>query len=304
MLSGISIVCFSGSYAVALVLELTRLLFRSRVRWSLTLGFATAGIFAHSVYLYYRAVEALGAPLSSQRDWYLLAAWALAAIYLYLTCYHPQTAFGTFLLPLVLALLGTARFFASDEPFPREPASVVWGSIHALAILLAVVAVLVGFATGLMYLQQAGRLKRKRPPREGLRLPSLEWLQRANQRALTLAVAMFGVGLVSGGVLNVIRTPQSRGHLPWADPVVLSTLGTFAWLLISLVFTWVYRPIRQGPKVAYFTVVSFLVLAIALGVGLFVRTEHTGRLPKSQRAGDSGRWSVGSGQEAVGGGRR
>ncbi len=296
MLSGISIVCFFSSYAVALVLELTRLLFRSRVRWPLILAFAVAGIFAHSVYLYHCAVTAVGAPLSSQRDWYLLAAWALAAIYLFLTCYHPETAFGTFLLPLVLALLGIARYFASNEPFPREPASAVWGSIHVLSLLLAVVAVLVGFATGLMYLQQTGRLKRKSPPREGLRLPSLEWLQRANQRALTLAVAMFGVGLVSGGVLNVIRAPQSRGHLPWADPVVLSTLGTFAWLLGSLVFTWIYRPIRQGSKVAYFTVVSFLVLVIALAVGLFVRTEHAGRVPRSQGAKDSARWSVDRGQ--------
>jgi ABC-type uncharacterized transport system permease subunit len=289
MLSGISIVCFSSSYAVVLVLELTRLLFRSRVRWSLTLAFAAAGVFAHTVYLYYRAVNAAGVPLSSQRDWYLLAAWALAAIYLYLICCQPQTAFGTFLLPLVLALLGTARFFASNEPFSRAPASAVWSSIHSLAILLAVVAVLVGFATGLMYLQQTGRLKHKLPPREGLRLPSLEWLQRANQRALTLAVVMFGVGLVAGFVLNVIRAPQSHGRLPWGDPVVLSTLGTFAWLLVSLVVTWLYRPIRAGPKVAYFTVVSFLVLVIALGVGLFVHTAHVGRLPQVQGRVESSR---------------
>jgi ABC-type uncharacterized transport system permease subunit len=292
MLSGVSIVCFSGSYAIALTLELTRLLFRSRLRWPLTLICAAAGIFAHSIYLYYRAVGAVGAPLSSQRDWYLLAAWLLAAVYLYLTCYHPQTAFGTFLLPLVLALLGTARFFASSEPFPRESASAVWGSIHALAILLAVVALLVGFAVGLMYLQQTRRLKRKRPPREGLRLPSLEWLERVNQRAVTVAVAMFGVGLVSGIVLNAIRSPQSRGHLPWADPVVLSTLGTFAWLLASLVFSWFYRPVRQGAKVAYFTLVSFLVLVVALGVGLFVRTQHVGRqtpapVPAMQRVSAS-----------------
>lgn len=281
MLSGISIVCFSGSYAVALALELTRLLFRSRVRWSLTVACGAAGLFAHTVYLYYLASGATGAPLSSQRDWYLLAAWFLAAIYLFLAAYYPQNAFGTFLLPLVLGLVGTARFFASTEPFPRESAFAVWGTIHTMSILLAVVSVLVGFAAGLMYLQQAWRLKRKRPPLEGLRLPSLEWLQRVNQRAMTLAVVMFGVGLASGVILNLIRSPQSSGHLPWADPIVLSTLLTFLWLLGSLVVTWFYRPVRQGPKVAYFTLLSFLVLAVAMGVGLFVRTQHAGRRPRA-----------------------
>ena len=282
MLSGVSIVCFAGSYTVALVLELSRLLFRSRVRWPLMVGVAAAGLFAHTVYLYYRAVGAVGAPLSSQRDWYLLAAWVLAAVYLYLTCYHPQTSFGPFLLPLVLGLLGTARFFADLEPFPRQPASTVWGWIHGVSILLAVVAVLVGFAAGVMYLHQAGRLKRKRPPLQGLRLPSLEWLHRVNQRAITLAAVMFGVGLISGILLNGIRSPRPQGRLPWDDPIVLSTLVTFGWLLLSLIVTRFTKSVRQGPKVAYFTLVSFLILAIALSVGLFVRTQHGGGRPLTE----------------------
>jgi ABC-type uncharacterized transport system permease subunit len=276
MLSGVSIICFAGSYIVALVLELSRLLFRSRIRWPLMVGVAAAGLFAHTVYLYYRAVGAVGAPLSSQRDWYLLAAWVLAAIYLYLTCFHQRTSFGPFLLPLVLGLLGTARFFADSAPFPRQPASTAWGWIHAVSILLAVVAVLLGFATGLMYLHQARRLKHKRPPLQGLRLPSLEWLHRANQRAITLAVILFGLGLITGVILNEIRSPRPRSPLPWHDPIVLSALVTFAWLLLSLIVTRFTKSVRQGPKVAYFTVVSFLILAIALGVGLFVHTQHGG----------------------------
>jgi ABC-type transport system involved in cytochrome c biogenesis permease subunit len=287
MLSGVSIICFAGSYTVALALELTRLLFRSRVRWPLMVGFAAAGLFAHSVYLYHRAVVAAGAPLSSQRDWYLLAAWVLAAIYLYLTCYHPHTSFGLFLLPLVLGLLGTARFFADSMPFLRQPASAAWGAIHGVSILLAVVAVLVGFATGLMYLHQAWRLKQKRPPVQGLRLPSLEWLHRANQRAIALAVVLFGLGLISGMILNEIHSPRPQGRLPWDDPIVLSTLVTFGWLLVSLAVTRLTKSVRQGPKVAYFTVVSFLILAIALGVGLFVHTQHGGsrQLPEGRVQG-------------------
>ena len=67
------------------------------------------------------------------------------------------------------------------HPFAREPASQVWGVIHGGSILLATVAVLLGFAAGVTYLSQAWRLKRKLPLAGGLRLPSLEWLRTRQQ---------------------------------------------------------------------------------------------------------------------------
>ena len=55
MLSGVSTICFAASYAVALALEISRLLFRSGVRRLVMLGFAGAGLVAHTAFLYYRA---------------------------------------------------------------------------------------------------------------------------------------------------------------------------------------------------------------------------------------------------------
>ena len=57
-------------------------------------------------------------PLSSNRDWLLLAAWVMVMIYFYLACYHPATHFGIFLLPLVLGLIVAARF-ADPTPVSR-----------------------------------------------------------------------------------------------------------------------------------------------------------------------------------------
>lgn len=272
--SGISITCFAASYAVALALEISRIFFRSGVRGAIMLGFAAAGLFAHTAFLVYRAAQATGSPLSSNRDWYLLAAWVLALTYLYLTAYHPQNAFGVFLLPLVLGLVGVATWLADAEPFARAPASQVWGIIHGTAVLLATVSVLIGFAAGLMYLGQAYRLKRKLPPIRGLRLPSLEWLQRANSRAIVVSLLMLGIGIAAGVVLNLININRHTDRLPWTDPFILSTMIMFAWLVLASVVGVLYRPLGEGRRVAYFTVVSFIFLAVALGVGLFFNTEH------------------------------
>ena len=64
--------------------------------------------------------------------------------------------------------------------------------------------------------------------------------------------------------------------VPWYDPVVLSTLVMFGWLLIAVLLGALYRPARRGRKVAYLTVVSFVFLLIVLGVGLAFDTQHWG----------------------------
>jgi len=286
-LSGVGIVCFAASYAVALLLEVSRLFFRSGVRGAMMVGFGWAGLVAHSLYLYYHAANAVGAPLSSNQDWYLVTAWVLVVTYLYLTHFHPKTSFGLFVLPLVLGLIAVGAF-VDDAPFAREPASRIWGIIHGTSIVLATVTVLFGFAAGLMYLGQAHRLKRKLPPTRGFRLPSLEWLQRANGRAIVISLLMLGVGVLSGVILNLIQSGRHGGGLPWSDPFVLSTWIMFGWLLLCAVVSVFYKPARQGRKVAYLTLVSFVFLVIALGTGLFLDTQHGGPRPKQpsgKRAG-------------------
>jgi ABC-type uncharacterized transport system permease subunit len=288
MLSGVGIICFAGSYAVALALEISRLLFRSGVRGAVMLLFTGAGLLAHSAFLYHQAVKTTGSALSSERDWYLLAAWVLVVVYLYLVYYHPRTAFGLFLLPLVLGLVG-AGAFADKTPFDQDRASKIWGIIHGTSILLATVAVLIGFTAGLMYLGQARRLKHKLPPSRGLRLPSLEWLQRTNSRAIVISVLMLGVGVLSGMILNRVRAAR----LSWGDPVVFTTTVMFAWLSIAVVLGALYRPAREGRKVVYLTIVSFVFLVIALGMVL--ERQHGRGNEGGRRKGEGGsvRWCTG-----------
>lgn len=278
MLSGVSIVCFASSYAVALALEAARLVLRRQIRGVFVLGWVVAGLLAHSIYLaneVHRSWQGRieGSPLSSERDWYLLAAWAMAVVCLGLIWGRPKTPFGLFLLPPVLALVGVARFVADPKPFPRESASKIWGMIHGSSILLATVAVLVGLVAGLMYLGQVRRLKHKRPAPGWLPLPSLEWLQKVNARSIVVAVVMLGVGIVSGILLNLI---SKSGHVPWSDPVVLSTMAMFGWLVIACGIGLVSRSAREGRKVAYLTILSFLFLVLALVMVLSVQTQHGG----------------------------
>jgi hypothetical protein len=271
-LSHVYIRCFAASYAVALLAELSRLLFRAPLRHMVTVGFTAAGLFAHSVYLVMRATpDASSPPLSGWFDWLLLIAWGVTVAYLAWTVWRPQATVGIFLLPLALALIALATRFRGPEQFPRGEALYVWGIVHGMALLLGTVVVLLGFVAGVMYLVQSYRLKRKLLPRQGFKLPSLEWLQRVNKNSLVLSSCLLAAGLVAGTVLNLIK---GRGGLPWTDPVIWTSGILFLWLIAVMVFEWLYRPAQQGRKVAYLTIGSFVFLALVLGITLLGPSQH------------------------------
>jgi len=192
-------------------------------------------------------------------------------VYLYLAYYHPTSRFGLLLLPLVLVLIGVATFFADSRVVLKESVSRSWETLHGVAVLLAVVGVLVGFVAGLMYLWQARRLKHKLTSDNRFRMPSLEWLQRTNNRAIGFSALLLTTGVLSGLVLNRIHHAKS---LSLTDPTVLGTFLMLGWLWFSQLINVFYRPARHGQKVAFLTVVSFIFLVFALGVGLLVDSKH------------------------------
>ncbi len=288
MLSNISITCFAASYCVSLGLEISRLFFRVRVRWIVMIAFAAAGLLAHTAYLWVRVnneiLSGARTPLASWYDWCLVVAWVLAATYLGLAIRRPENSVGLFLIPLTLALIATAWAVSDSPTFDREKALSYWGMIHGIMLLLGTVTSSLGFAAGIMYLMQSYRLKKKLLPRPGFRLPSLEWLQRLNRRSLKFSTCLLALGLLAGSALNIVRQSKQTGTISWGDPVVLSSSALFLWLAISTFFESFYNPAREGRKVAFITLVSFVFLSLVLC--LVLSGQHGISQP------DSGRESV------------
>ncbi len=304
-LTGITITCFAASYTVALLLEGTRLWFRFAARQVVIMLVALAGLLAHTIHLVNLAIQEAHqrqGVFASWYDWSLLTAWVLAAAYVGLALRRPQNAVGIFLLPLVLVAVGLARVTQALPPFSQSSALVSWRFVHGSALLIGTVAVVLGFATGVMYLVHSYRLKHKLPPRPGLRLPTLEWLQRFNRETLWISTGSLALGLVSGIVLNLSR---SGPGVLWTDSVVLSSGLLFLWLVAVTLFESVYRPARQGRKVAYLTMASFIFLALALLMIAFGGHASEPRPdPNSDANAGSAAASAGlEASQAVGGGR-
>lgn len=263
-LFGISVTCFVTSYLIALALELSRPWLSIPARRPTLLGFTIVGLTLHLLFLVLRAIPAEGGPavglLAGWFDWSLLLAWGLAGCYLFLLFRRPQTSVGTFFLPPVLALIGMAMLFQDAAPFSRADAAGIWRSVHGLAMLLGAVSVSLGFLAGLMYLAQSTKLKHKRAGSGGMRLPTLETLQKLNRRCLFFSTGALAVGLLSGTVMNLNRW----GYVDWTEPGILSSGVLLLWLLAATLFEWFYKPARQGRKVVYLTLASFVFLVLAM----------------------------------------
>ena len=282
-LYGISITCFAASYLVAFCLELTRVFFRAPLRKYLINGVILAGFFAHTTYLVLQTQMQLagtGLFMGSWSGWCFGAAWLLIVAYLWIRYRQPQTLSGLFVLPMVICLIGAGTWLGPELSFSSARARTVWNAVHGLSLLVGTATVILGFVFGTMYLLQSNRLKKKRPPSRLVRYPSLEWLQETSEMLLLVSTVLLGVGLLSGILVNVINQKIGRGVLPWNDPVIISSAILFIWLLISLLFNLVYRPARQGRKVAYLVLTSFLFLVVEFAIVLYAG--HATREPELQ----------------------
>lgn len=270
MLTGISLTCFAATYGITFFLELVRLFLHVAVRLSIVVGIALAGIVAHTIYLAIRITDGVrnGTPLASWYEWCLLAAWIVVVAYVVLAIRRPRNSIGLFILPMVLGLVALAYTFRNTQPFTHDQATQYWGTLHGILLLLGTVAVLLGFMSGILYLAQSHRLKRRLPPSREIRLPSLEWLQQANSRALLASSLLLVGGVLAGIGLNLVRRNGAEAIIPWGDPIIWSSVVMAGWLTIVTLLNTLYKPAQKGRKIACLTVANFAFLLFALAATL------------------------------------
>jgi len=252
--------CFGASYAVALVLELLQLFWPRSVQRYVALGFAGAGLLAHTIYL---AVQQ--PPLASQAGSLLLLSWILAVFYVYGSVHHRHIAWSVFVLPLVLGLVLLTGAFPLEEtegtglgPLDSFRGERFWAVVHGGLLLLAAVGGCLGFVASVMYLVQARRVRLKAPPTTWPKLWSLERIELMNRRAIVLAFPLLTAGVLVGGVLLLQRTDKLQG---WTDPKVLGSL--VLWVVFALLLYLRYLHVR-GRQLAWLTIVAFALLVFTL----------------------------------------
>ena len=273
-MSGIGVLCFAASYAIAFCLEAARAYWNSPLRTGLALCWTVAGIVAHTAYLYFHHAVTV-ATVDGSRSYFLVTAWGLAIACLYLSCFHSRKPLCLLIWPIILLLIFGGVVFpetktpATLDPFPFDTA-MLWRRLHTGSFFLATLTVCLGFASGMMYLLQDGRLRKKR--RSGLQfsLPTLEWSLTQCRRSIGASIFLLGICIFSGVVMRAERNT----FLYWNDPLIVGTSLLFAFLVLfsgSLLFR---RWKTEGRRVAVLTLLAFLFLVAILLLGVFFTNAH------------------------------
>ena len=269
LIDRLTILCFAGTYGLALMSDLVRFVARRHSQWYVTVVLTSLGWAVQTIYLanyaHHNGPTSLATtPFGSL----LILSWILAAIDLYLLVRSPRTASaGLFVMPVVLGLLIAAAFSARRVEWvgglgKHSPAIAFWGTTHGLLLMGGSVFTCLAFAAGLMYLIQSNRLKHKRPPRFGFALPSLEQSERLNRGAISLAFPLLTAGLLIGVILTIVLNQAEGVRIGWTDPKVVSTIAM--WVVFALLLHARYRPEMRGRRVMLLSVLAFLFLAFSL----------------------------------------
>ncbi len=279
-MQNVTLFCFFASYLCALALEVVRLLRPSDVcRW-IALAFSVAGLVAHTIYLVVRSQSADLPPLlGSTHDWLLVLAWTIVLTHILMNAANRQVASGVFFLPMILVLVGTARY-VSDAAETQQGTLYWWKMAHASFLVMGIVGTSLSLPVSAMYLLQHRKLRSKVAAREGVQLFSLESLGRWNWWLVVASVPFLTLGMASGVALSVLSrgTDQAVDLTSWQF-LVLGGL----WLLMIALFVWVLTARRvSGRIIAWRTAIvcgvllaSLLVLQVFNQGGVHGRTVST-----------------------------
>ena len=282
MIDRLSVLCFAGTYGLALLAELARFVVRSAARWYIAAGLMALGWLVQTAFLANLAFKNPLILVTTAFESVMLLSWIVALIGLYLIVHSPKKmAVGIFVLPIVLGLVIVAGSFAprTSDWLDWGGTIAFWGSVHGIFLLGGAVFTCVAFFAGLMYLVQIRRLKSKRPSRFSLVLPSLEQSERINRGAITIAFPLLTFGLLIGMILSLSVRATTNGALSvhtlrWTDPKVLSAL--MMWLVFAVLLHARFRPAMRGRSVMVLTIVAFSFLVFTwIGVeALRLPTAH------------------------------
>lgn len=278
----LTVLCFAGTYALALASELVRFVPRLRDwgrRW-LTIGLVALGLAVQTAFLLNRARESGAMPITTSFESMLGLGWVLALIALYLLVRSDRsrpTIAGLGVLALTLGVITVAGLWAPRTSTRADWSNALtfWGTTHGIFLMLGAAFTCLAFLFGLMYLAQSSRLKRKQPHAGRLPLPSLEQSERWHRNAISLAFPLLTAGMVIGLALVVATARAGQAVMRWTDPKVLSTLAL--WLVFAALLHARFRSDWRGRRVMFLTILAFAFMAFAMGVvGLILPTRHGG----------------------------
>jgi HemX protein len=233
-----------------------------------------AGFVVQAVSIGFACGEFGGSEFFTVRGGLGMLAWVGAGAFLLLMRAWRIPSVGAFVLPLILVAALPATFGLGRNAHSAIPQSIRGPSltVHITSATGGVALFAIAFGVALMYLLQEREVKGKHFGALFSRLPSLDALDRLNQRLVRSGFVVYTVALITG--VLVAKKAWGTTWNMW-DPQLVTNL--FVWLLYGAMVQLRHVGIH-GRKYALLTLAGFaLVLGSIIGLGALPNlTRHGG----------------------------
>jgi ABC-type uncharacterized transport system permease subunit len=202
--------------------------------------------------------------------------WLLALAYLYTEMTTDERAMGVFILPLLISFQAIPAFLPDDEPHHVLQGPLF--GIHVSSLLFAYASFALACVIGITYVLQFKEIKAKHLGFFYARLPSLQVLDRMNQRAIVIGWAFLTVGVIVGALL-VLQARVVAGSDPQVQAMSLGDPKIFVALVCWAVYSFELFAARRigwgGRRMAYLSALGFaIVLLNFVPISYFFTTSH------------------------------
>jgi ABC-type transport system involved in cytochrome c biogenesis permease subunit len=237
-----------------------------------------AAALAHTFVIGMQTMEAGHVPVGGATSAISTFVWLLALAYLYTEMTTDERAMGVFILPLLVAL----QAIPAVRPSVEERAAVLQGplfGVHVSSLLFAYASFALACVIGITYVLLFKEIKAKHLGFFYARLPSLQVLDRMNQRAIVIGWVFLTIGMIVGAIWAL----QARGGYGAGDPRVQAMSLQDPKIFVALVCWFVYsfelfaarRIGWGGRRAAYLSAVGFvIVLFNFVPISYFLTKSH------------------------------
>jgi ABC-type transport system involved in cytochrome c biogenesis permease subunit len=238
-----------------------------------------AGALAHTFVIGMQTMEAGQVPMAGATSAISTFVWLLALSYLYIEMTTDERAMGVFILALLVAF----QTIPATRPMIEDRAAVLRGplfGVHVSSLLFAYASFALACVIGITYVLLFKEIKAKHLGFFYARLPSLQVLDRMNQRAIVIGWVFLTVGIVVGAVW---AAQAQGGGYGGADPRVQAMrlqdpkifVALVCWLLYSFELFAARRIGWGGRRSAYLSALGFaIVLLNFVPVSYFFTSSH------------------------------
>jgi ABC-type uncharacterized transport system permease subunit len=233
-----------------------------------------AAALAHTFVIGMQTMEVGHVPFAGATSAISTFVWLLALSYLYTEMTTDERAMGVFILPLLVAL----QTIPALQPGIEVRSPVLQGplfGIHVSSLLFAYASFALACVIGITYVLLFKEIKAKHLGFFYARLPSLQVLDRMNQRAIIIGWIFLTVGIIVGAIWA--RTyagpdPHVRA-MSLEDPKILASV--LCWAVYSFELFAARRIGWAGRRTAYLSALGFIIVLLNfVPISYFLTKSH------------------------------